>query len=83
MKLTLDSDLVSCVFSPLMVKVRTGESKLILDLCLLWYLQHGHFQRDVVHLFGGADELQAVQRIALSLQGVLLFPELEQKHTPH
>lgn len=43
------------------------------------YLQHGYFQRDVEHLFGAPDELQAVCRVALGLQGKLLLSELRNK----
>lgn len=60
------------------------ESAVMLDtdtaLCALcvWYLQHGHFERDVVHFFWASDELQTVQRVEVCLQGKLLLPELRQ-----
>lgn len=43
------------------------------------YLQHGYFQRDVVHFFGASDKVQTIEGVAVRLQGKFLLSELK-KH---
>lgn len=46
-------------------------------LALVLYLQCGHFQRNVVHLFGRSNELQTVKRVPICFQGEFLLFELQ------